>query len=88
MRMMKQENPAKFIMMMLQQIGISIFSTHLILNTFNIFYWKINYQVIFYRLLDREQAVDEEATVDDEEENGFLKAFKVMLLFDHYQNNF
>ncbi|XP_057959148.1 CHD3-type chromatin-remodeling factor PICKLE-like [Malania oleifera] len=29
------------------------------------------------RLLDREQAGDEEATLDDEEEDGFLKAFKV-----------
>ncbi|GKV03180.1 hypothetical protein SLEP1_g15531 [Rubroshorea leprosula] len=29
------------------------------------------------RLLDREQAGDEEASVDDEEEDGFLKAFKV-----------
>ncbi|KAM6561497.1 hypothetical protein CsatA_030736 [Cannabis sativa] len=29
------------------------------------------------RLLDREQAGDEESTVDDEEEDGFLKAFKV-----------
>lgn len=29
------------------------------------------------RLLDRDQAGDEEATIDDEEENGFLKAFKV-----------
>lgn len=30
------------------------------------------------RLLDREQAGDEEATLDDEEEDGFLKAFKVI----------
>lgn len=29
------------------------------------------------RLLDRDQVVDEEATLDDEEEDGFLKAFKV-----------
>ncbi|PON99206.1 histone H3-K9 methyltransferase [Trema orientale] len=29
------------------------------------------------RLLDRDQAGDEESTVDDEEEDGFLKAFKV-----------
>ncbi|KAE8056294.1 hypothetical protein FH972_013079 [Carpinus fangiana] len=29
------------------------------------------------RLLDREQVRDEEATVDDDEEDGFLKAFKV-----------
>ncbi|TYI72123.1 hypothetical protein E1A91_D07G037500v1 [Gossypium mustelinum] len=29
------------------------------------------------RLLDREQVGDEEASVDDEEEDGFLKAFKV-----------
>lgn len=29
------------------------------------------------RLLDREQVGDEEATLDDEEEDGFLKAFKV-----------
>ncbi|KAK9280656.1 hypothetical protein L1049_014353 [Liquidambar formosana] len=29
------------------------------------------------RLLDREHVGDEEATLDDEEENGFLKAFKV-----------
>lgn len=30
-----------------------------------------------YRLLDREQVGDEEATLDDDEEDGFLKAFKV-----------
>ncbi|XP_048331491.2 CHD3-type chromatin-remodeling factor PICKLE isoform X2 [Ziziphus jujuba] len=29
------------------------------------------------RLLDRDQAGDEEATLDDEDEDGFLKAFKV-----------
>jgi chromodomain-helicase-DNA-binding protein 4 len=29
------------------------------------------------RLLDRDQVVDEEATLDDEDEDGFLKAFKV-----------
>ncbi|KAK1369927.1 CHD3-type chromatin-remodeling factor PICKLE [Heracleum sosnowskyi] len=29
------------------------------------------------RLLDRDQVVDEEATLDEEEEDGFLKAFKV-----------
>ncbi|PIA60914.1 hypothetical protein AQUCO_00300438v1 [Aquilegia coerulea] len=32
------------------------------------------------RLLDREQIGNEEATVDDEEEDGFLKAFKVFFL--------
>lgn len=32
----------------------------------------------FNRLLDREQVRDEEATVDDDEEDGFLKAFKVL----------
>ena len=31
-----------------------------------------------YRLLDREQVGDEEATLDDDEEDGFLKAFKVL----------
>ncbi|KAE8687473.1 HXXXD-type acyl-transferase family protein [Hibiscus syriacus] len=35
------------------------------------------------RLLDREQVGDEEASVDDEEEDGFLKAFK--LLRDKYE---
>lgn len=34
------------------------------------------YSIIF-RLLDREQVSNEETTVDDEEEDGFLKAFKV-----------
>jgi len=29
------------------------------------------------RLLDRDQVGHEEATLDDEEEDGFLKAFKV-----------
>lgn len=29
------------------------------------------------RLLDRDQVGDEETTLDDEDENGFLKAFKV-----------
>lgn len=28
-------------------------------------------------MLDRDQVGDEEATLDDEEEDGFLKAFKV-----------
>lgn len=36
--------------------------------------------LIFNRLLDREQAGDEESTMDDEEEDEFLKAFKVCLL--------
>lgn len=31
------------------------------------------------RLLDRDQVVDEETTLDDEDEDGFLKAFKVKL---------
>jgi chromodomain-helicase-DNA-binding protein 4 len=31
----------------------------------------------FNRLLDREQIGDEETSLDDEEEDGFLKAFKV-----------
>ena len=38
----------------------------------------------FYRLLDRDQVGDEEATLDDDEDNGFLKAFKVVDLFNHY----
>lgn len=29
------------------------------------------------RLLNRDQVTNEEATVDDEEDDGFLKAFKV-----------
>lgn len=33
----------------------------------------------FVRLLNREQVVDEDASVDDEEENSFLKAFKVYI---------
>lgn len=34
--------------------------------------------IFFYnRLLDRDQVGDEEATLDDEDEDGFLKAFKV-----------
>ncbi|CAN1325301.1 CHD3-type chromatin-remodeling factor PICKLE [Linum perenne] len=33
------------------------------------------------RLLDREQIGEEEATLDDEEEDGFLKAFKVICIF-------
>lgn len=38
----------------------------------------------FYRLLDREQVGDEEATLDDDEEDGFLKAFKVLsILYYH-----
>lgn len=35
----------------------------------------------FNRLLDREQVGDEEASLDDEEEDGFLKAFKVLFVF-------
>jgi len=33
------------------------------------------------RLLDRDQVVDEETTLDDEDEDGFLKAFKVDLSY-------
>lgn len=32
----------------------------------------------FHRLLDRDQVGDEEASLDDEDEDGFLKAFKVL----------
>lgn len=32
---------------------------------------------IYNRLLDRDQVGDKEATLDDEDESGFLKAFKV-----------
>jgi hypothetical protein len=32
---------------------------------------------LYIRLLDRDQVGDEEATLDDEDENGLLKAFKV-----------
>lgn len=35
------------------------------------------------RLLDRDQVGHEEATLDDEEEDGFLKAFKVDLSYSH-----
>lgn len=35
------------------------------------------------RLLDRDQVVDEDTTLDDEEEDGFLKAFKVDLSYNH-----
>lgn len=34
------------------------------------------------RLLDRDQVGNEEATVEDEDEDGFLKAFKVDLLYN------
>lgn len=33
----------------------------------------------FLRLLNRDQVVDEDAAMDDEEEDSFLKAFKVYL---------
>lgn len=36
----------------------------------------------FLRLLNRDQVVDEDAAVDDEEEDSFLKAFKVYLLYN------
>ena len=39
---------------------------------------------IFNRLLDRDQAGDEESTMDDEEEDGFLKAFKVILYLSSF----
>ena len=32
-----------------------------------------------YRLLDRERAGDEETTLDEVDDNGFLKAFKVCI---------
>jgi hypothetical protein len=35
------------------------------------------------RLLDREQVGDEETSLDDEEEDGFLKAFKVFFFFNY-----
>lgn len=49
----------------------------------NIYFIKIRIQVIysfyyFFRLLDREQVRDEDAAANDEEENSFLKAFKVI----------
>lgn len=37
---------------------------------------------LFYRLLDRDQVENEEAAVDDEEDDGFLKAFKVDLFLN------
>lgn len=35
--------------------------------------------IFFIRLLNRDQVVDEDAVVDDEEEDSFLKAFKVYI---------
>lgn len=39
-----------------------------------------------FRLLDRDQVVDEEATLDEEEEDGFLKAFKVYFPLGFFVN--
>lgn len=39
---------------------------------------NIIFLCFFHRLLDRDQVGDEEASLDDEDEDGFLKAFKVL----------
>lgn len=84
MKMMKQENPVKFIMMMLQQIGK--FCRKLLVLLIDSFQMLLDVcaQLFFYffvdRLLDREQAGDDEALLEDEDEDGFLKAFKVYIL--------
>jgi len=76
MRMTKLANPAKSIMMLLLLIGkLAFFSSNvkigICLRNLFLVYFLNN------RLLDRDQVGDEEATLDDEEEDGFLKAFKV-----------
>lgn len=49
-------------------------------------YLRISFVVFSsLRLLDREQVGGEEALLDDEDDDGFLKAFKVFLSFDHVQ---
>lgn len=73
MTMMKLEKLDRYIMMMLPLTGICLRT---------IFFKLTNYftevQLCpLYRLLDREQIGNEEAAMDDEEEDGFLKAFKV-----------
>jgi hypothetical protein len=79
MRMMKQENPVKSIMMQLLSIGNQAFCCkHEIGICLKIY---STYIFLHNRLLDRDQVVDEETTLDDEDEDGFLKAFKVVLSY-------
>lgn len=75
MKMMKRENLGKFIMMMRLSIGDNSVSYA------NVYHLREKYSAYktasFVRLLDREQVGDEEANLDEPEEDGFLKAFKV-----------
>ena len=84
MKMMKQENPVKFIMMMLQSIGKyyrkRLFSW---LTAFKCMCPTFLFMLLVFfvdRLLDRDQAGDDDALLEDEDEDGFLKAFKVYIL--------
>lgn len=55
-----------------------------LLSCFQISAIFIFFHFLFCRLLDRDIVDAEEVAVDDEEENGFLKAFKVCFLFFFY----
>jgi len=84
MRMMKLANPAKSIMMLLLLIGKQAFFS----SNVKIGICLRNLFLVYFlnRLLDRDQVGDEEATLDDEDEDGFLKAFKVdcVIIFHIY----
>lgn len=55
------------------KLGRGVYVFYKIYNSSNFFI------LLFFRLLDREQVRDEDAAVNDEEEDSFLKAFKVFI---------
>lgn len=83
---MKQGSLEKFIMMMLLSISnIFFFLSFISLSKFSstsktpsLVAWNVHdISALFLRLLDRDYIDDEEVSKDGDEENGFLKAFKV-----------
>ena len=75
MRMMKLEKLARFIMMMLRLRGT------LMKLLFSILDVIFSHQILsFGRLLNRDQIEGDGSSVDDEEDDDFLKAFKVAFL--------
>lgn len=78
MKMMKLGSPVKFTTTMLPQIGE--LPSFVISITYEIINNQREIVMLYDRLLDREQVGGEETTVEDDEDDGFLKAFKVFLL--------
>lgn len=63
-------------MMILQLIGKLVFLKFSI-GDYSVSVVNLNFKCSRCRLLNRDQVGDEETLLDDEEEDGFLKAFKV-----------